>query len=225
MSPVSEKSSSDDGIDRIISSEALDESKVFASSGDRLIEQGSYNIAVYMYDEALKFAPADTTILLSRSLAHMLSDPPAINAAHNDVKQCLELDPKNWQAWQLKGDLLMREDNFKDAEPAFRNAIAYSKGMDKVRAQRSLADARSKAGAAIAVGSGTTGLRRNASIVRRPVPRQEPDVVPPAAAPAPSETQTPVEAVTTQLEEVSIRPEDQEPAPSQRCESPHYKTI
>ncbi|KAF4622668.1 hypothetical protein G7Y89_g14358 [Cudoniella acicularis] len=202
-------------------SEAFKESRVFAASGDRLVEQGSYNTAIVMYDEALQLIPDDTTILLSRSLAYLLSEPPAIDLAQKDVERCLDVEPENWQAWQLKGDLLIRNNNFHEAEPAFLKAITYSKGMDKVRAQRSLADGRSKANVAVPLPISNTSLHRNASIARRPLPAYEPptaeltqltvELDQPSTSLA-----SEVETLTVEPEEMTIRPEDLEPAPSQR---------
>jgi len=55
MFPVSQNNGQDYG--SIESPKVSDESKVFASSGDRLAKQGSYNIVVIMYDEASKASP------------------------------------------------------------------------------------------------------------------------------------------------------------------------
>lgn len=204
MSPVAENGQVV-SVDENVESKAVEDAKVFSASADRLVERGSYNMAVYMYDEALKCSPDNMAILMSRSLAYMLSEPPEISLAKQDVERCLELEPENWQAWQLKGDLLMRDDNFEEAEPAFRNAIIYSSGMDRIRAQRSLADARSRFGTTTSAGLEKTSITRTMSIAREPPEHAVTPTLP-----------EPVESITTEPESASIRPEDQEPAPSQR---------
>lgn len=97
-----------------------------------------------MYNKALKNAPSDTTILLSRSLAHMLSSPPQLDLALQDADAAIQINPTHWHGWQQKGATLQRKGDFQGAEEALMNAVGFATGVEKVAAQGSLADARAR---------------------------------------------------------------------------------
>jgi hypothetical protein len=117
---------------------------LFTSRGDDYAQNGDYNTAVVMYTEALRHAPADTALLISRSLAHVMSTPPRLDLALQDTDVAIQHNPTSWQAWLQKGETLLREGDVKGAEEALVNAVGFAKGLDQLTAQRSLADARAR---------------------------------------------------------------------------------
>ena len=119
---------------------------LFRSRGDDHVQNGDYNAAVVMFTEALRYAPADTTLLISRSLAYMMSTPERLNLALQDADAAIRHDPTNGQAWSQKGEALLREGDIQGAEEALVNAVGFAKGLDKLTAQRSLADVRARRG-------------------------------------------------------------------------------
>jgi hypothetical protein len=132
--------------------------QLFGSRGDERIKNGDYNGAVMMYDEALKCEPTDTTLLLSRSLAQMMLTPPNLHLALQDADAAIQHCPTSWQGWLQKGETHLRMGNIKAAEAALMNAVGFAQGMDKLAAQRSLADIQSRRskGSPVAGPSGTS---------------------------------------------------------------------
>ena len=101
-----------------------------------------------MYDEALRCAPADTTLLLSRSFAQMMSTPPRLDLALQDADAAIQHCPTSWQGWSQKGETHRRMGDIKKAEEALVNAVGCAQGMDKLTARRSLVDIQSQRGRA-----------------------------------------------------------------------------
>jgi tetratricopeptide (TPR) repeat protein len=130
----------------------------FGSRGNQHIKNGDYNGAVMMYDEALKCEPTNTTLLLSRSLAQMMLTPPNLHLALQDADAAIQHCPTSWRGWLQKGETHLRMGNIKAAEEALMNAVGFAQGMDKLAAQRSLADIQSRCskGSPVAGPSGTS---------------------------------------------------------------------
>ena|SRR5579862_4798997 len=115
---------------------------VFQSRGEELARNGDFNGAITMYNEALRSAPTDTVILLSRSLAYLMSTPPKLDLALQDANTAIEHSPTSWQAWQQKGETCRKMGDLQGAEDAFVNSEGCATGADKLAAQRSLLDLR-----------------------------------------------------------------------------------
>lgn len=119
---------------------------LFRARGDDRAQHRDYNGAAMMYDEALRYAPTDTTILLSRSFAHMMSTPPRLDLALQDADAAIQHSPTNWQGWLQKGDTHLRMGDINGAEEALVNAVGFAQGVDKFTAQRLLADVQARRG-------------------------------------------------------------------------------
>src|SRR5438034_6307312 len=63
----------------------------FRSQGDELVQKNDYSAAVVMYDAALRSAPNDPSLLLSRSGAHSMSTPPRRDLALKDADAVIQL--------------------------------------------------------------------------------------------------------------------------------------
>jgi tetratricopeptide (TPR) repeat protein len=117
---------------------------LFRASGDDRLRNEDYNGAVVMYDEALRCIPTDVALLLSRSLAHMMSTPPELDLALQDVGAAIQHEPTSSQGWIQKGEIHLKMEDIKDAEEAFVKAVEFSQGLDRHKAQRCLRDVRSQ---------------------------------------------------------------------------------
>jgi hypothetical protein len=117
---------------------------LFRSRGDDRMKNCDYNGAVTMYDEALRCAPTDTELLLSRSFAQMMSKPPRLDLALQDADAAIQHRPTHWHGWLQKGETHLRMGDIKAAEEALMNSVGFAQGTDKLTAQRSLADVQSR---------------------------------------------------------------------------------
>jgi hypothetical protein len=126
---------------------------LFRSSGDNRLQNDDYNGAVMMYDEALRYSPTDTTLLLNRSFAQMMSTPPSLDLALQDADAAIQHCPTSWQGWSQKGETHRRMGDIKKAEEALVNAVECAQGMDKLTARRSLADVQTQRGRTSATAS------------------------------------------------------------------------
>jgi hypothetical protein len=97
-----------------------------------------------MYTAALELAQNDTTILLSRGFAHTMTDPPRLDLTLQDAENAIQQQPTFWRGWSLAGEAHLRMEAFQAAEEAFQNAVGFATGMDKLTAQRSLAEVRQR---------------------------------------------------------------------------------
>jgi hypothetical protein len=97
-----------------------------------------------MYDEALSYSPTDLTLLLSRSFAHTMTTPPRLDLALKDADAAIQYSPTNWQAWLQQGETRLKLGDMQGAEDALVNALRFAEGVNKVTAQRSLADVRAR---------------------------------------------------------------------------------
>lgn len=114
----------------------------FRSQGDELARNNDYNGAVVMYDAALRCAPNDLSLLLSRSMAYSMSEPPRLDLALKDADCVIQLDPNWWQGWLQKGQILLQRGDLQSAEEALTNATGFAQDFDRNTAQRALADVR-----------------------------------------------------------------------------------
>lgn len=117
---------------------------IFRTRGDDRAQSGDYNGAVVMYDEALSYSPTDLTLLLSRSFAHTMTTPPRLDLALKDADAAIQYSPTNWQAWLQQGETRLKLGDLQGAEDALVNALRFAEGINKVTAQRSLADVRAR---------------------------------------------------------------------------------
>ncbi|KAH8589023.1 hypothetical protein B0O99DRAFT_582254 [Bisporella sp. PMI_857] len=97
-----------------------------------------------MYDEALHYAPTDSTLLLSRSFAHTMTTPPRLDLALKDADSAIQYAPTDWQAWLQKGETRLKMGDLQAAEEALVNAVGFAQGINKLTAQRSLGDVRAR---------------------------------------------------------------------------------
>jgi tetratricopeptide (TPR) repeat protein len=118
--------------------------EVFRSRGDARAQAGNYNGAIVMYDEALAATPTDTALLLSRSFAHSMSTPPNLDLSLKDANAAVQIDDRNWQAWQQLGETRLKMGYIAVAVEALENALRLANGYDKVTVQRALTEARSR---------------------------------------------------------------------------------
>jgi hypothetical protein len=126
---------------------------LFRSRGDDRVQISDYNGAVMMYDEALRCESTDTNLLLSRSFARMMSTPPRLDLALQDADAVIQQSPTNWHGWLQKGETHLRMGDSQEAEEALVNAVGFAQGVDKLTAQKSLADLKSRRGQASAAAS------------------------------------------------------------------------
>jgi Tetratricopeptide repeat len=116
----------------------------FQTRGDELSQNSDYNGAVVMYDAALKIRKTDPVLLLSRSLAYMMSTPPRLDLALQDADTALRYDSSNCQGWLQKGKCHLKNGDINQAEEAFVKAVTFARGTDRLAAQTSLADVRAR---------------------------------------------------------------------------------
>ena len=119
------------------------DSQPFRSRGDDLAKLGDYNGAVVMYNAALLNAPNDRDLLSSRSVAYSMSTPPKLDFASKDADDIIQLNPRWWQGWLRKGEVLFKSGNFKRAEEALTYALGFANSNDdKERVRKVLDDVR-----------------------------------------------------------------------------------
>jgi len=90
------------------------------------------------YGEAVKHAPTDSELLLCRALAYRLSQPANYTAALSDANSAIQNDPSNWNAWNIKGELMVGLGDLDGAEEAFQNALGSATGMDRLKVSSSI---------------------------------------------------------------------------------------
>lgn len=112
----------------------------FRSQGDDLVLQNDYSGAIVMYNAALRSAPNDVGLLLSRSVAHSMTTPPKLDLALKDANSIINLCPNWWQGWLQKGEILTQMNDLQSAEEALTNAAGFAQGVDKGIAHRTLAN-------------------------------------------------------------------------------------
>jgi tetratricopeptide (TPR) repeat protein len=97
-----------------------------------------------LYEEALLVQPDNSLIFLKRSQARTLLEPPQLDLALQDVNSAIERQPTLGQAWRQKGDIYMLLNDFPAAQDALQQAVGSLEGIEKVQAQRALAECRLK---------------------------------------------------------------------------------
>ncbi|KAL4789305.1 hypothetical protein BDV19DRAFT_374338 [Aspergillus venezuelensis] len=126
----------------------------FRSHGNQLAAASDYNGAVVMYNSALQLAPHDAELLLSRSLAHMMSDPRRLDLALKDADDAITLNPGSAQGWMQKGEVLQAMGDTANAIDVFNNAVGCAQPHERLAAQRALAGARQQTGAGAGANTG-----------------------------------------------------------------------
>ncbi|EER22999.1 hypothetical protein D8B26_004292 [Coccidioides posadasii str. Silveira] len=116
----------------------------FRSQGDDLSQRGDYNGAAVMYEAALRVAPNDISLLLSRTMALSMTNPPRLDLALKDADTVIQLDPRSWQGWLEKGRILSRMGDLQAAEEALTNAVGFASDYGRNVAQSALADVRAR---------------------------------------------------------------------------------
>jgi tetratricopeptide (TPR) repeat protein len=114
----------------------------FRSQGDELARKSDYMSALVMYNAALGSAPNRLSLLLSRSMAHSMLEPPNLDLALNDADHVIQLNPNWWQGWLQRGQVLLRKGDLQGAKEALTNATTFAQGFDIITAQRALDDMR-----------------------------------------------------------------------------------
>jgi len=156
----------------------------FRSQGDDLVLQNDYNGAIVMYNAALRCAPNDVGILLSRAVAHSMSTPPKLDLALKDADTVIQLKPDWWHGWLQKGEILSQMDDLRRAEEALTNAVGFAQGVDKSLAHRTLANVQARlAGSQLTsslTGSERPGQSQSSSTSQSPVStHHNPPAIPP----------------------------------------------
>jgi tetratricopeptide (TPR) repeat protein len=164
---------------------------LFRSRGDDNVQNGDYDRAVMMYDEALRYASTDTTILLSRSFAQMMLTPPRLDLALRDADTAIQHCSTSWQAWSQKGETHLKMGDINRAEEAFVNAVRFAKGADKLNPQRSLADIQSRRSPASPAAPSGTSVKSTPSTPFSEISASTPPVSHPSPATATSSTTEP----------------------------------
>jgi len=114
----------------------------FRSQGDELARNNDYNGALVMYNAALRSAPNDLSLLLSRSMAHSMVEPPNLDFALKDADRVIQSNPNWWQGWLQRGRVLLRRGDLQSAEEALTKATHFARGFNIFTAQRALDDVR-----------------------------------------------------------------------------------
>ena len=121
-----------------------EESQLFRSTGDSLLEQGKYNDAVVMYDRAILAAPQDPSLRASRSVAHTLSHPRQLDLALADAESATQLDPTHFRGWLQQGRIRSLQGHTSIAVSCYEKAVQYGKGEERTFAMSSLQEARDR---------------------------------------------------------------------------------
>ena len=95
-----------------------------------------------MYQAALNTQHGDPDILLSLAMARMMSTPPQLPSALQDVESVIQRYPANAQAYTSKATICERMGDLDTAEAALLMAIDLSPPMERVRIQQSLVQVR-----------------------------------------------------------------------------------
>lgn len=117
---------------------------LFLRRGDELFNDGDYQSAVFMYSEALRQDQNNALLYLKSSFARTLSTPPQLDLALQDVNSAIQINPFMGNAWKQKGDIYIRKGDYRAAEEALVQATGMLQGMEKVQAQQSLIESRSR---------------------------------------------------------------------------------
>jgi len=118
--------------------------QLFRSYGDTHLEQGRYNDAVVMYMAALENASDDAELLLSLSVALMMSTPPQLPCALQDVQKAIQQNPNNTQAYITEADIHEQMGQYDEADAVLRRAIEVLTGIERVRIQQSRENMRAR---------------------------------------------------------------------------------
>jgi hypothetical protein len=156
--------------------------QIFRNTGDEKAAAGDYGSAIMFYGEAIRQDPSDSELLLCRALAHRLSQPANYNAALSDANAAIQNDPANWNAWNVKGDIMTGLGDLDGAEEAFQNALGFASGMDRLRVQGSLGDVRARRAAGAQVSSQPT-ITTPAPTIPAPAPTPIASQIPPTSNP------------------------------------------
>jgi hypothetical protein len=116
------------------------QTEIFREAAERKANEGSYEAAIVLYDQAIELSPQDPELLLGRAYAY--SGCQKVDQAIRDVNLAIQKQPSNWQYWQAKADFLTASEQYEDAEASYLNAIGFSSGMSRVKLQNTLNDIR-----------------------------------------------------------------------------------
>lgn len=97
-----------------------------------------------MYTSALRLAPNNFDLYLSRSLAHTMSDPQYLDLALRDADEAIRLKPEDSQGWSRKGEVFIQMGDYESAIEMLTNSVGFAKPHERVAAQKALAAARSR---------------------------------------------------------------------------------
>lgn len=116
------------------------QAKIFREAAERKADEGLYEAAIVLYDQAIELSPQDSELFLGRAYAY--SGCQKVDQAIRDVNLAIQKSPTNWQCWQAKADFLTASEQYGDAEESYLNAIGFSNGMNRVKLQNTLNDVR-----------------------------------------------------------------------------------
>jgi hypothetical protein len=153
----------------------------FQTRGDELSQNGDYNGAVVMYGEALRTRKTDPVLLLSRSLAHMMSTPPRLDLALQDADTAVRYDSSNWQGWLQKGECHSKNGDINQAEEAFVKAVTFAQGKDKLVAQTSLGGVRARRGQVLSATESSSASVQSTPLTNPSIGRRNPPAITPPA--------------------------------------------
>jgi hypothetical protein len=157
----------------------------FQTRGDELSQNGDYNGAVVMYGEALRTRKTDPVLLLSRSLAHMMSTPPRLDLALQDADAAVRYDSSNWQGWLQKGECHSKNGDINQAEEAFVKAVTFAQGKDKLVAQTSLGNVRTRRSQILSTTEPSSASVQSTPPSNPPIGRGNPPAIPEVPAVTP----------------------------------------
>ena len=192
-----------EGSSALQASPSAAQTEIFREAAERKANEGSFEAAIVLYDQAIELSSQDSELFLGRAYAY--SGCQKVDQAIIDVNLAIQKDPTNWQYWQAKADFLTASEQYADAEESYLNAIGFSNGINRVKLQNTLNDVRRRR--ALSPSPTATPLSELSSTQTNPHPR---------SAPTPQSSQFRQDPMEATLESpVDSPPEYTPPPPAQ----------
>ena len=102
--------------------------KDWYKKGQVLERNGSYEEAVQAYDRAIDLEPNNATLYIAKVpslnvLATIINNQNKLNESMETVNKALQIDPKNPNAWELKGEVFSLTKRYNESLEAYDKAI------------------------------------------------------------------------------------------------------
>ncbi len=93
----------------------------FADRGGYYLKRSDFDPAIREFTRAIQHTPTRSGLYVSRALAHM--NLLELRQARTDIERALSLDPHNFLAWTLRGELFALDGQYQPALEAYNRAI------------------------------------------------------------------------------------------------------